>query len=450
MVNPTLVKARLVAQGLVGAGPASAFASAASAAASGPSVDAAIAHRPASPAEVVAGMGAMQGQDLPGVLSSIALRTGPRDVDQRIAEVVAAFAAGSLVRGYPMRGTVFALPGADAAWITELCAGPQRRAQPKRYERLGLSSEQVARSRDIFFAEAQAAASGQATASGQSPEGTQDLEGMQTPAAEETREDRQGAPGVRRGRLTELWTQAGLLEGNGTSYALITSMIVDGLAVYGPLVDGNRDNLVMPAQAWLPAGSDLAGRFNDDRDAATAELLLRYLSSHGPASLRDFQWWTKLPQRQIKAGFALIADRVEPAAPQLLGGSGAAVTAQGPHASHTVDMDTPLTRMGLADEVKAAGRRPHGTFLLPGFDEVVLGYRDRLAFMSDEHHTLLVPGNNGMFKKTMIRGGKFIGTWKAPRGSAGACRLSAEPFADLSAAALRDVERTFARYPHSD
>ncbi len=75
----------------------------------------------------------MQGQDLPGVLASAVLRT-PLGVDAVLADLD----AGRLVRGYPMRGTVFLLPAADAAWITELCARPSVRAASARSHQLDL------------------------------------------------------------------------------------------------------------------------------------------------------------------------------------------------------------------------------------------------------------------------------------------------------------------------
>ena len=43
-----------------------------------------------------------------------------------------------------------------------------------------------------------------------------------------------------------------------------------------------------------------------DRIAAVAEFLRRYLTSHGPATLRDFAWWTKLPLGEIRRALPLI------------------------------------------------------------------------------------------------------------------------------------------------
>jgi hypothetical protein len=68
--------------------------------------------RPKTPAEVVRRLGAVQGQDLPGALLSVALRTagGAR------ADVEAALDAGEIVRSWPMRGT---LPW----WLRRTCPG---------------------------------------------------------------------------------------------------------------------------------------------------------------------------------------------------------------------------------------------------------------------------------------------------------------------------------------
>jgi len=60
--------------------------------------------------EVVRAFGVMQGQDLYTVRRSLALRA--KDHSD----------AGNMVRGYPMRNTLFAASIKDIGWITELCA----------------------------------------------------------------------------------------------------------------------------------------------------------------------------------------------------------------------------------------------------------------------------------------------------------------------------------------
>jgi hypothetical protein len=49
--------------------------------------------------------------------------------------------------------------------------------------------------------------------------------------------------------------------------------------------------------------------------------------------------------------------------------------------------------------------------LLPGFDEYLLGYRDRSAVIRTEHAMKVVPGNNGMFLPMVVIDGQVIGIW---------------------------------------
>ncbi|MDQ0192858.1 DNA glycosylase AlkZ-like family protein [Paenibacillus wynnii] len=51
-------------------------------------------------------------------------------------------------------------------------------------------------------------------------------------------------------------------------------------------------------------------------------------------------------------------------------------------------------------------------YLLPGFDEYILGYKDRSAVLKPEIAPLIVPGNNGVFLATVVAGGRVVGTWK--------------------------------------
>ena len=49
--------------------------------------------------------------------------------------------------------------------------------------------------------------------------------------------------------------------------------------------------------------------------------------------------------------------------------------------------------------------------LLAGLGEFVLGYQDRSLVLAPEHANKIVPGGNGVFKKTVVAGGEVIGTW---------------------------------------
>jgi hypothetical protein len=68
-----------------------------------------------------------------------------------------------------------------------------------------------------------------------------------------------------------------------------------------------------------------------------------------------------------------------------------------------------------------------GLFLLPGFDEFVLGYADRTCAVPAEFADRIVPGGNGMFRPTVVVGGRVMGTWRWT-GRGAKRTVSAEPF----------------------
>lgn len=334
-----------------------------------------------SPADVVAAMGAMQGQDLHGVLASAALRT-----PLGVGAVLADLHNGKLVRGYPMRGTVFLLPADDAAWITELCARPSVRAASARSHQLELDEAQIGRARDLA------------------------LEALD-------------AGPLARAALFGHWEAHGLRPKGGRGYHLLFHLIAGGTLCYGPW-NGTDQDVVLTSR-WLPPGSSLESRFNGDRVAAVAELLRRYLTSHGPATVRDFAWWTKLGLAEIRSALPLVAGDLE-------GEAG------GAEASHW--------RPGLVEEAAALGRRASAPLLLPGFDEFVLGYQDRLFALTAAHHQRLVPGNNGVFKKSIVAGGLVRGTWSRA-GRPGKRTLEIDEFAPLSASVRSRLDASFRDFP---
>ncbi|GAB3816411.1 crosslink repair DNA glycosylase YcaQ family protein [Tessaracoccus terricola] len=324
MTDKLLGRARLVAQGLV--------------------------TRPYDdPLAVVSAHGAMQGQDLPGVIASAALRTPSNSAEA----VTDAMDDGRIVRGYPMRGTVFLLPAADAAWMGQLCAKPALKAARSRQDQLGLDDARVARARQVAF-----------EALSKAPKG------------------------LSRADLFALWEADGQPTKGGPGYHLLGRMISETFLFYGPW-NGKDQNVVL-ADGWVPQDSGLEARFNGDRVAAAAEFLRRYLNSHGPATIRDFVWWTKLTLRDARAALDLVVDEFD----------------VGNEAEPT------YWRPGLRDEVAELGDAVASPVLLPGFDEFILGYQDRLFAMSAEEHQRLVPGNNGVFGRSIVVDGAVVGLWK--------------------------------------
>jgi hypothetical protein len=85
-----------------------------------------------------------------------------------------------------------------------------------------------------------------------------------------------------------------------------------------------------------------------------------------------------------------------------------------------------------------------GVYLLPGFDEYLLGYKDRSAVLAVEHAPKIVPGSNGIFMPTLVVDGQVAGAWKR-RLRKNSVEIALSPFAPLGESEGRVVEAA-ARY----
>lgn len=81
----------------------------------------------------------------------------------------------------------------------------------------------------------------------------------------------------------------------------------------------------------------------------------------------------------------------------------------------------------VAERVRE-GIEAQSTRALPGFDEFILGHKDRSIHVAPEHSDVIVPGGNGVFRSTIRVDGHVISTWtrtkrRVPR-TAGAADLT--------------------------
>lgn len=76
----------------------------------------------------------------------------------------------------------------------------------------------------------------------------------------------------------------------------------EGLICFGPR-QGKQQTFVL-LEEWVPESRGLL------RDEALAELALRYFTSHGPATISDYAWWSGLTVRDARAGLSMIERRL--------------------------------------------------------------------------------------------------------------------------------------------
>lgn len=122
------------------------------------------------------------------------------------------------------------------------------------------------------------------------------------------------------------------------------------------------------------------------REEALAELAKRYFTSHGPATLKDFCWWSGLTGKDAKLGIAL---------------------AQPPLASISVGAH----RYWLAETVAQVHPFAEQIHFLPAFDEFTVSYCERSASLNPEIARQVIT-SNGIFKPIIVVDGQVVGLWK--------------------------------------
>jgi hypothetical protein len=208
-------------------------------------------------AEAVRGLLCMQGQDLPGALTSVALRTR----DRSAAGVRAALDAGEVVRSWPMRSTLHVLPAEELHWLLALCGPRVMAGAAKRRATLGLTEAETGR------------ACGRAVAA---------LSG-----------------GRRLGRAALLAAIGEAVDVSGQrGYHLLWYAAQTGVICLGPMVDGDQAFVLL--DEWVPAPRRLSG------EEALAELARRYLAGHGPATAADLARWAGLTLGAVRTGIAAV------------------------------------------------------------------------------------------------------------------------------------------------
>lgn len=291
-----------------------------------------------TPSEVVAWLGAIQGQDYAGAKWSLGVRL-PSSAD---ADIERAFAEGSIVRTWAMRGTLHVVAATDVRWLLALLAPRIIASCARRYKELELDEPTLARSNTLL---------------------AQALDGGK--------------------QLTRKELLA-LLEDNGISTAgqraayMLQRASLDSLICHG--VTRNNNPTYSLLDHAIPPANPI------ERDEALAILAQRYFISRGPATLQDFAHWSGLPIGEVRRGLASIASQL---VQETIEGQ---VYWMGPQQS----------------EMSAA----QSVYLLPGFDEYLLGYRDRSAALEPQFATRIVPGGNGIFFSTIVSNGRVVGIWK--------------------------------------
>lgn len=267
----------------------------------------------------VAHFGAVQAQDYRGALWAM----GQRITGATEAQLEAALAARAVIRTWPMRGTLHFVAADDARWITKLLAPRVIKRAAARLRELAIDDATLAKARTCL---------------------TRALAGTT----------------LTRPELYAALERAKIATTGQRGIHILGQLAMAGdLCVAAPR--GKQQTFALLAD-WIPTSRELTG------DDALAELARRYLTSHGPASVEDFAWWTGMNLTEARRALALVT------------------------------YEPPASR----------SRGALGVQLLPPYDEYTVAYRDRSAFLEPADHAR---GKAGIFAPVVLVDGKIAGTW---------------------------------------
>ncbi len=276
----------------------------------------------------------MQAQDYHGAKWALALRM-KNATDESIEGT---FNKGTILRTHVMRPTWHFVAPSDIRWMAELTAPRVNASNAYMYRRLKLDSSIFLRSNNII---------------------ARALEGRRY---------------LTRTEIAEALTDAGIrVKGLHLIY-LIMRAEMDALICSGPRRGKQFTYALLDERA--PQSKNL------DRKQALGELVKRYFTGHGPATLRDFVWWSGLTMVDAKAGLEcnpnLTREEIDGRTYWFLG---------------SMNHDTVVSDKA---------------FLLPTFDEFFVGYasfdKSRMGAMQNRKLVL--------FNSPIITGGKVVGSWR--------------------------------------
>lgn len=283
-------------------------------------------------------MGAMQAQDYPMAKWGIGIRL-PGSTEKSIEECLN---RGEIIRTHLLRPTWHFVTAEDIAWMLELTAPHIKSALKSRHRELEITETLVQKSHAVL------------------------------------RKILSDKSHLEREILMAELSKAKIPTDNSRLSHLLLRAELDALICSGAIRNNKRTYTLL--EPFLPKIKKRS------REEALAELANRYFSSHGPATLPDFAWWSGLSVADSRLG-------IEMNKPDLI--------------HETID---------TASYWFFPSREPEGfskkqAFLLPAYDEYIISYRNRMAVLTHENHAKSV-SDNGIFRPVIIINGQVTGLWK--------------------------------------
>ncbi|RDC64323.1 winged helix DNA-binding domain-containing protein [Adhaeribacter pallidiroseus] len=292
-----------------------------------------------TPPEIVQWLGAIQAQDYGMAKWAVGVRL-PGSTHQHIE---AALDNGQIIRMHILRPTWHFVAARDIRWMLELTAPHLKRMAASMNRKLELETGVFFK---IFALLTQALAGGQQ---------------------------------LTRPEIMAILNQAGIRTDDFRSSHIMFQAELEGLVCNGARREKQLTYALLDEK--VPTSTH-----SFTRPEALAELASRYFTSHGPATLPDFAWWSGLNLTDARLGLEAIKA-------QLM--------------SETIADQT----YWFTDAAINQNPARESLYLLPAFDEFMVSYKDRSASLDYTYAKAAITGN-GIFKPIVVVDGKVVGTWK--------------------------------------
>ena len=324
------------------------------------------------PAELVAWLGAVQAQEFGPATWAIGLRIGPGTTLDAIRKAID---DGRILRTHVLRPTWHFVAAEDIRWMLEL-TGPRVLARMAPYNRtLELDAKTFTRGTAVFE---------RALAGGRY---------------------------LTRNELRDA-LQARGISASGTRLAHLAMYAeLEGVICSGPR-RGKQSTYGLVAER-APNAIRLSP------DEALARLAERFYGSHGPATIRDFVWWSGLMTKDARRGLDMIRAVAE-------------------------EVDG-VKYWSVAATARPAGDAGPPAHLLPIYDEYLNSYRDRVLVPHSPAMSTRSVGGDAAFQHALVVAGHVAGTWRVTT-TASSTSVRVVPLRTLARAESRAIRDAAERY----
>ncbi len=291
------------------------------------------------PQDLVSYMGAIQAQDYAMAKWAVGIRLP----DSTNKEIEAALNSGTIIRTHIMRPTWHLVAADDIYWMLELSAPHMVSSMKGRHRELELTEEIFSKSNTV-------------------------IEKVLSNSKKHLTRDE---------LMTEL-KKAKIVINQYTSIHIMYRAELDGIVCNGE-INGKK-------QTYALLSSRAKQTKKITREEALAKLAKKYFTSHGPATIQDFLWWSGLPAKDARNAFEMVKSNF---------------------VSGTIGADT----YWFSNSIRVPKSKTTSVHLLPAFDEFIISYKDRKASIHIDHQKKAFT-TNGIFKPIIVVNGQVTGIWK--------------------------------------